>query len=148
MITLMGITFKILTQLNQVVLLLEDLKVGWVFQNSLVYFSVIRERDICYHVLFHGHTEDLALGDSLSSTRDYYEEVGEEQGVFAGKKKKWLSERQITGRNERMNERKTSQVNEFSAFLYVGSCTSLGLTEISLICTLTVQVQYPVFLRP
>lgn len=125
----MGITFKILTQLNQVILLLEDLTVGWVFQNSLVYFSVIRERDICCHVLFHGRTEDLALGDSLSSTRDYYEEVGEEPGVFAGKKKNWLSECQITGRNERMNERKTSQVNEFSAFLYVGSCKSLGLLK-------------------
>ena len=39
-----------------------------------------------------------------------------------------------------------SQVNEFTAFLCVGRCKSLHLNEITpLLCTLTLQGQYPLF---
>ena len=40
-----------------------------------------------------------------------------------------------------------SQVNEFTAFRCVGRCKSLCLNEITpLLCTLTLQGQYPLFL--
>ena len=75
------------------------------------------------YVVFGGHTEDLSLGDRLSDAlRNCSEEVREEPGyigVFAVKTK-WSEHQKITVNDQ------TPQVNEFSTFLHMGRCKSLG----------------------
>ena len=81
------------------------------------------------HVLFGEFMEDYSLGDSLSDRAEgLYKRVDGRAMIysgFTGKKKKKVKYQ----KNRAKDKSQTSQVNDFSAFLFMGRCESLGLLK-------------------
>lgn len=84
--------------------------------------------------LFKDPTDDRDTASQMAQ-RNCPEEAGEEPGYLAvvtGKKKK---EKTYVVGHQKMtanHQNQTSQVNDFSAFLYMGRCNSLGSSELIL----------------
>ena len=85
---------------------------------------------IVHYVLFRNLTEDYSLGGSLSDAlEERSKEVREEPryiGVFA-EKRNVAEHQKIT-----LIIKQTPQVNDFSAFLCMGRCRSLGSLKLFL----------------
>ena len=92
-----------------------------------------KKKKVESYVLLGDPTEDYSPGNSLSALRNCSKEVREEPeylGVFTkNKQTKHVFEHQKTTAN---HKNQTSQVNNFSAFLCIGRCKSLGSLKLFL----------------
>ena len=82
------------------------------------------------YVLLGGLSEDSSPGGSLSdSSEGLLQKVRKEPGHMgvSATKTRWLEHQKIT-----VKENQVSQVNEFSAFLCMGRCKSLGSLKLFL----------------